>query len=129
MQQQRDILTVCLFDRNEALMRSLIAEAAPRVSAAGTRDTAPCVRELLNYSARSVDDCTVVFLALLSRDIELKTKMIQGLPRQFLHGMGKEKAEKFFLYLDRDIMLPWLRDEGTPNAAMLDKCREFYLIS
>jgi hypothetical protein len=129
MQQQRDILTVCLFDRNEPLMRSLIAEAAPRVSAVGTKDTKHCVQELVKYSARSVDDCTVVFLAMLSRDIELKNKMIQGMPRQFLHGMGKEKAAKFFLYLDRDIMLPWLRDEGTPNAAMLDKCRDAYLYS
>jgi hypothetical protein len=129
MQQQRDILTVCLFDRNEALMRSLIAEAAPRVAAMGTPLTTDCVQELLKLSASSVDNCTVVFLAMLSRDTELKSKMIMGMPRQFLHGMGKEKAVKFFLYLDRDIMLPWLRDECFPNAAMLEKCREAYLFS
>lgn len=108
-------------------MRSLITEAAPRVAALGTPLTTGCVQQLINFSAGSVDDCTVVFLAMLSRDIELKNKMIQGMPRQFLHGMGKEKAVKFFLYLDRDIMLPWLRDECYPNTAMLDKCRDAYL--
>ena len=97
MQQQRDILMVCLFDRNEELMRSLIAESAPRLVAMGTPLTTGCVQELLKLSATSVDTCTVVFLAMLSRDTELKTKMITGMPRLFLHGMGKEKAVKFFL--------------------------------
>jgi hypothetical protein len=129
MQQQRDILTVCLFDRNEALMRALIIESAPRVCAMGTPDTRACIQKLINQSATSVEDCTVVFLSLLSRDTALKQKMMQGAPRQFLVGMSKEKAAKFFLYLDRDILLPWLRDEMLSNASMIDKCKEIYLVS
>jgi hypothetical protein len=129
MLHQRDILTVCLFDRNEPLMHSLIAEAAPRVAAMGTPVTHACVQQLLNKSTLSVEDCTVVFLTLLSRDVELKDKTINGIKAQFLRGMSKEKAAKFFLYLDRDILLPWLRDEGVPSADMIDKCKEMYLIS
>jgi len=129
MQQQRDVLMVCLFDRNQLLMQSLIAETAPRVAAMGTHATRSCIQKLINQSALSVEDCTAVFLVLLSRDLELKQKMITGIPRQFLRGMGAEKAVRFFLYLDRDILLPWLRDEACTQAAMLDKCREMYLIS
>ena len=129
MQQQRDVMMVCLFDRNEALMHSLIAEAAPRVVGMGTPKTRECVQHLLNQSVRSVEDCTVVFLSMLSRDTNLKSKTIEGIPKQLLHGMTKEKAGRFFLYLDREVLLPWLRDESWTTAAMLDKCREIYLLS
>ena len=129
MQHQRDVMMVCLFDRNEALMHSLITESAPRVVAMGTTDTRSCVQQILNKSVRSVDDCTVVFLSMLSRDNELKKKTMDGISRQLLHGMTKEKAAKFFLYLDREVLLPWLRDESCSTAAMLDKCRQMYLLS
>jgi hypothetical protein len=129
MQQQRDVMMVCLFDRNEALMHSLIAEAAPRVAAMGTADTRACVQLLLNKSLLSVEDCSVVFLSMLSRDAELKRKTIDGISRQLLRGMTKEKAARFFLYLDREVLLPWLRDESWSTAAMLDKCRDMYLLS
>jgi hypothetical protein len=129
MQQQRDVMMVCLFDRNEALMHSLIAEAAPRVAAMGTADTRACVQLLLNQSLLSVEDCSVVFLSMLSRDAELKRKTIDGISRQLLRGMTKEKAARFFLYLDREVLLPWLRDESWSTAAMLDKCRDMYLLS
>ena len=120
---------VCLFDRNEALMRSLILESAPRVVLMGTTATRACVQELLHNSARSVEDCIVVFLTMLSRDSELKKKTIEGISKQFLHGMSKEKASNLFLYLDRDVLMPWLRDESVTNAAMIDICREAYLVS
>lgn len=129
MQQQRDVMMVCLFDRNEVLMRSLILEAAPRVAAMGTHDTRNSVQQLLNKCHLSVEDCMVVFLTMLSRDTELKDKTISGIKGQLLRGMSKEKARRFFLYLDRDILLPWIRDEAWSNAAMLDKCREMYLLS
>jgi hypothetical protein len=129
MQQQRDVMMVCLFDRNEALMHSLIAEAAPRVAVMGTVNTRSCVQSLINQSVLSVEDCSVIFLTMLSRDADLKTKTIEGIPRQLLRGMSKEKAARFFLYLDREVLLPWLRDESWSTAAMLDKCREIYLVS
>ena len=129
MLNQRDVMTVCLFDKNELLMHSLIAEAAPRVVAMGTPDAHGYVQQLLNKSALSVEDCMVVFLTMLSRDVVLKAKTIDGIPQQFLRGMSKEKAAKFFLYLDRDILLPWIRDEGLSNAAMVDKCKELYIVS
>lgn len=122
-------MMVCLFDRNEALMRSLILEAAPRVAALGTPATRECVQKLLNKCQASVEDCMVVFLTMLSRDPELKEKTISGIKGQLLRGMSKEKARRFFLYLDRDILMPWIRDEAWPNAAMLDKCRELYIVS
>jgi hypothetical protein len=77
----------------------------------------------------SVEECTIVFLTMLSRDAALKDMTINGIPRQMLNGMSKEKAARFFLYLDRDVLLPWLRDEACPNAAMIDKCKDFYLVS
>jgi hypothetical protein len=129
MTPNRDIMMVCLFDKNDALMRSLIAEAAPRVAALGTSDTRQCVEQILNRSTKSIEDCTIVFLCMLSRDSELKNKTINGIPRQMLHGMSKEKAGRFFLYLDRDVLLPWLRDETWPNASMIAKCKETYLLS
>ena len=129
MQQQRDVMMVCLFDRNEALMQSLIAEAAPRVVATGTVNTQPCVQKLLNQSVISVQECSAVFLTMLSRDAKLKTKTIEGIPRQLLRGMSKEKAARFYLYLDREVLLPWLRDESCSTAEMLDKCKEIYLLS
>jgi len=129
MQQQRDVMMVCLFDRNEVLMHSLIAESAPRVADMGTQDTRRCVQQLLNNSMLSVQDCIVVFLTMLSRDAVLKSKTIEGIPRQLLHGMSKEKAARFFLYLDREVLLPWLRDESWPTDAMIDKCKEIYLLS
>ena len=129
MQHQRDVMMVCLFDRNEALMHSLIAESAPRVAAMGTENTRSCVQQILNKSVSSVDECTVVFLSMLSRDTELKKKTMDGIPRQLLHGMSKEKAARFYLYLDREVLLPWLRDESCSTAAMLDKCRQMYLLS
>ena len=91
MQHQRDVMMVCLFDRNEALMHSLISESAPRVAAMGTENTRSCVQQILNKSVSSVEECTVVFLSMLSRDTELKKKTIDGIPRQLLHGMSKEK--------------------------------------
>ncbi|KAJ1467052.1 hypothetical protein T484DRAFT_1756161 [Baffinella frigidus] len=129
MQQQRDVMMVCLFDQNEVLMRSLILEAAPRVAAMGTSSTRECVQKLLNRCNLSVEDCMVVFLTMLSRDTVLKEKTISGIKGQLLHGMSKEKARRFFLYLDRDVLMPWIRDEAWPNAAMLDKCREVYLVA
>jgi hypothetical protein len=129
MQQQRDVLMVCLFDRNDVLMRSLIAEAAPRVVAMGTVDTCNSVQQLLDKSRITVEDCMIVFLSMLSRDAELKQKTIKGIPSMHLRGMSKEKAERFFLYLDRDVLLPWLRDEALTNTAMLDTCKEMYLLS
>jgi hypothetical protein len=129
MQQQREVMMVCLFDRNQVLMQSLIAETAPRVAAMGTHATHSCIQRLMNQSALSAEDCTAVFLVLLSRDLELKQKMIAGIPQQILSGMSPEKAMRFFLYLDRDILLPWLRDEACTQAAMLDKCRDMYLLS
>ena len=129
MQQQRDVMMVCLFDRNEALMQSLIAEAAPRVAAMGTTNTRGCVQLMLNQSVLSFEDCSVIFLTMLSRDTELKKKTIEGIPRQLLRGMSKQKAAKCFLYLDREVLLPWLRDESWSTAAMLDQCREIYLLS
>jgi hypothetical protein len=129
MQQQRDVMMVCLFDRNEALMQSLIAEAAPRVASTGTVNTRQCVQTLLNQSVLNVQECSAVFLTMLSRDSKIKTKTIEGIPRQLLRGMSKEKAARFFLYLDREVLLPWLRDESWSTAAMLDKCREMYLLS
>jgi hypothetical protein len=122
-------MMVCLFDRNEVLMRSLILESAPRVAAMGTTNTHQSVQALLNKCNRSVEDCMVVFLTMLSRDIELKEKTITGIKAQLLRGMTREKARRFFLYLDRDILLPWIRDEAVSNAQMLDTCREMYLIS
>ena len=122
-------MMVCLFDRNEALMNSLISEAAPRVVAMGTQNTRSCVQRLLDQSIHSVEDCIVIFLTMLSRDTGLKSKTIEGIPRQLLRGMSKEKAARFFLYLDREVLLPWLRDESWPTAAMIDKCKEIYLLS
>jgi hypothetical protein len=110
-------------------MQSLIAEAAPRVAATGTVNTRPCVQKLLNQSVISVQECSAVFLTMLSRDAKLKTKTIEGIPRQLLRGMSKEKASRFFLYLDREVLLPWLRDESCSTAKMLDKCKEIYLVS
>jgi hypothetical protein len=110
-------------------MHSLIAEAAPRVAVMGTVNTRSCVQSLINQSVLSVEDCSVIFLTMLSRDADLKTKTIEGIPRQLLRGMSKEKAARFFLYLDREVLLPWLRDESWSTAAMLDKCREIYLVS
>jgi hypothetical protein len=129
MQQQRDVLMVCLFDRNEPLMHALTAEAAPRVASMGTRATRDSVRQLLHSSSLSTDDCTVVFLTMLSRDAELKKKTIEGIPKHHLCGMHREKAANFFLYLDRDVLLPWIRDEFFSNAAMLAKCRDMYLMA
>jgi hypothetical protein len=129
MSQQREVMMVCLFDRNEALMHSLISESAPRVAAMGTPDTRACIQHLIDRSLVSVEDCTVVFLVMLSRDTELKDKTINGIPKQFLHGMTKEKAGRFFLYLDRDVLLPWIRDEARSNTEMIDKCKETYLLS
>lgn len=129
MQQQRDVIMVCLFDRNEVLMRSLIAEAAPRVAAMGTVDTHKSVQELLNRSRATTEDCMIVFLTMLSRDAELKSKTIKGIPSMQLRGMSKQKAELFFLYLDRDVLLPWLRDESLSNTAMISTCKETYLLS
>jgi hypothetical protein len=129
MQAQRDVMMVCLFDRNEALMRALILEAAPRIALMGTPETRGCVQQLLDNSCRSIEDCIVVFLTMLSRDCELKKKTMEGIPKQFLHGMSKEKAARFFLYLDRDVLMPWLRDESFTNAAMIDLCKESYLLS
>lgn len=129
MQQQRDVVMVCLFDRNEPLMQSLIAEAAPRVAGMGTLDTRGSVQKLLNQSTLSTEDCTVVFLTLLSRDVELKKKTIDGISKHHLCGMSKHKAANFFRYLDRDILLPWLRDELFSNDAMLSKCRNMYLLA
>ena len=57
MLNQRDVMTVCLFDKHELLMHSLIAEAAPRVVAMVTPDAHGYVQQLLNKSALSVDDC------------------------------------------------------------------------
>jgi hypothetical protein len=122
-------MMVCLFDRNEVLMRSLILEAAPRVAAMGTCDTRDCLQKLLNKCQASVEDCMVVFLTMLSRDTQLKEKTITGIKAQLLRGMGREKAKRFFLYLDRDVLMPWIRDESFCSAAMLDKCRDMYLIS
>jgi len=110
-------------------MHSLISESAPRVAAMGTENTRSCVQKILNKSVSSVEDCTVVFLSMLSRDTELKKKTMDGIPRQLLNGMSKEKAAKFYLYLDREVLLPWLRDESCSAAEMLDKCRQMYLIS
>ena len=129
MQQQRDVMMVCLFDRNEVLMKSLILEAAPRVAAMGTASTRECVQKLLNRCNHSVEDCMVVFLTMLSRDTVMKDKAITGIKGQLLRGMSKEKARRFFLYLDRDVLLPWIRDEALSNASMIDKCREIYLVS
>jgi hypothetical protein len=129
MQQQRDVMMVCLFDRNEVLMRSLILESAPRIASMGTQATRQTVQLLLNKCNTSVEDCMVVFLTMLSRDTELKEKTISGIKSQLIRGMSKEKARRFFLYLDRDILLPWIRDESLSNAEMLDKCREMYLLS
>jgi hypothetical protein len=129
MQQNRDVMMVCLFDRNEVLMRSLILEAAPRVAAMGTPSTRACVQKLLNKCNSSVEDCMVVFLTMLSRDSVMKEKTITGIKKQLLRGMSKEKARRFFLYLDRDVLLPWIRDEALSNSSMLDKCREVYLVS
>ena len=129
MQQQRDVVMVCLFDRNEPLMHALIAEAAPRVASMGTLGTRDSVQSLLNQSTQSSDDCTVVFLAMLSRDVELKNKTIEGIATHHLHGMTRQKAANFFCYLDRDVLLPWLRDELFTNAAMLSKCRDMYLLA
>jgi len=120
---------VCLFDRNEPLMHSLIAEAAPRVASMGTPATRNSVQRLLNQSTLSTEDCTVVFLTLLSRDVELKKKTIDGIPKHHLCGMSKQKAANFFHYLDRDILLPWLRDELFSNEAMMSRCREMYLLA
>lgn len=120
---------VCLFDKNEVLMRSLILEAAPRVAAMGTASTRECVQNLLNKCNLSVEDCMVVFLTMLSRDTVMKEKTISGIKGQLLRGMSKEKAHRFFLYLDRDVLLPWIRDEALSNASMIDKCKEVYLIS
>jgi hypothetical protein len=110
-------------------MRSLILEAAPRVAAMGTASTRDCVQKLLNRCHLSVEDCMVVFLTMLSRDTIMKEKTISGIKGQFLTGMSKEKARRFFLYLDREVLLPWIRDEALSNASMLDKCREMYLVS
>jgi hypothetical protein len=110
-------------------MRSLILEAAPRIAMMGTPETRASVQQLLDNSYRNIEDCMIVFLTMLSRDTELKKKTMDGIPKQFLHGMSKEKAARFFLYLDRDILTPWLRDESFSNAAMLDMCKEVYLIS
>jgi hypothetical protein len=129
MQQQRDVMMVCLFDRNEVLMRSLIAEAAPRVVIMGTVDTCKSVQQLLDRSRVTTEDCMIVFLTMLSRDAELKEKTIKGISSMQLRGMSKEKAERFFLYLDRDVLLPWLRDEALPNTAMIDTCKDMYLLS
>ena len=122
-------MMVCLFDKNEVLMRSLIIEAAPRVAAMGTASTRECVQKLLNKCNLSVEDCMVVFLTMLSRDTVMKEKTISGIKGQLLRGMSKEKARRFFLYLDRDVLLPWIRDEALSNASMIDKCKEVYLIS
>ena len=122
-------MMVCLFDKNEVLMRSLIIEAAPRVAAMGTASTRECVQKLLNKCNLSVEDCMVVFLTMLSRDTVMKEKTISGIKGQLLRGMSKEKARRFFLYLDRDVLLPWIRDEALSNASMIDKCKEIYLLS
>jgi hypothetical protein len=129
MQQQRDVMMVCLFDRNEVLMRSLILESTSRVAAMGTPATREVVQQLLNKCHGTVEDCMVVFLTMLSRDTVLKEKTISGIKGQLIRGMCKEKARRFFLYLDRDIILPWIRDETVSNAQMLHKCRETYLLS
>ena len=71
----------------------------------------------------------VVFFTMLSRDAELKNKTIEGIPRQLLRGMSKVKVARFFLYLDQDVLLPWLCDESWPTTAMIDKCKEIYLLS
>lgn len=110
-------------------MRSLILEAAPRIAMMGTPETRACVQQLIDDSHRSIEDCMVVFLTMLSRDSELKKKTIDGIPKQFLRGMSKEKAARFFLYLDRDVLMPWICDESFPNAAMLNVCKECYLFS
>ena len=110
-------------------MKSLILEAAPRVAAMGTSSTRECVQKLLNRCNHSVEDCMVVFLTMLSRDTAMKDKTITGIKGQHMSGMSKEKARRFYLYLDRDVLLPWIRDEALSNASMIDKCREIYLVS
>lgn len=129
----RDIVLTALFNRNELLMKKLIDESAPRVAAMGLRanegveTTAQVVQTLLNLASESIENCTVVFLALLSRDVLLKEKVLKGIPAQLIEPMVAEKAPNFFLYLDRDVLLPWLHDEMRSHADMIQDCKRAYL--
>ena len=127
---QRDVLLACLFESDQELMRACVLQAAPRVCKQGVPSKTPeCMQALINKSAESMELLSAVFLVLLLKDMPLKETVLNGIPSQRLKGMHAAKAERFFGYLETDVVMPWLIDERSSCAQMLEKAREMYLVS
>lgn len=127
---ERTVFSVCLFERNQELTQQLILESALRVQQLGVPgETRETLQTLLNLSARSVEHANAVFLVLLSIDTELKAMIVDGKKALRLSGISKSKAERFFSYLDRDVILPWLYNEERTISDLVGVARETFLVS
>lgn len=120
MNQRKDMIFCVLFVGNESLIRSIVKTSAIELNADwGCQD----------IDLASITKLRVMFFLLMDRDMKLKAKLLEGWSELCVPGVERDKGERFFLAVGKDIIAPWLKDERLTANDVISSITDLYLIS
>lgn len=120
MNQTKDMVFCVLFIGNEGLIRDIVKQSATELNAEWSR-------EEIDFA--SLTKLRVMFFLLMDRDIQLKAKLLDGWKDLCVPGMDREKGERFFLAIGKEIIFQWLMNERLTADDMISSITDLYLIS
>jgi hypothetical protein len=120
-----------MFEENHVLMMSVLNQSRGRLEMLGgsTPQMKETISQLLQLASSNILHCQVVFVACLNMDMQLKKMLMDGLVKYKLSKIPEAKAALFFLYLETDIILPWIMDERMSHATLIRNVKDYYLLS
>ena len=109
-----------LFVGNENLIRSLVKTSASDLNSDW---------DFRDIDLASLTKLRVMFFLLMDRDMKLKAKLLEGWKELCVPGINRDKGERFFLSIEKEIITPWLMDERLTADNFISSITELYLIS
>ncbi len=120
MNQTRDMIFCVLFIGNENLIRNIVKISASDLNSDW---------DFRDIDLASLTKLRVMFFLLMDRDMKLKAKLLEGWKELCVPGINKEKGERFFLSIEKEIITPWLMDERLTADNFISSITDLYLIS
>jgi hypothetical protein len=120
-----------MFEQNHLLMVSILEQCRKRLIelCGGTERATEIISDLFTIAKENALNCQVVFVACLNIDVLLKSLLIEGFSKYKLSPLPAPKATLFFIYLENNIILPWLMDERVSNEQLIRSVKSYYLLS
>ena len=115
-----DLLFHVLYRCDPALMRSLILDSLDRL------DDRAWPRQA--FPRWDLDLLRCSFFLLLNKDMELKTRALEGLPPA-IAPLDHRKAEALFLALESEVVRPFLFNHRLTPVDLVDQIKNLYLVS